>query len=151
MVEQHVGKFMMTADYDAGRRRAALGNWCFYGYAPVFQTNEFGELQIILTIPDRCGIDVALAEGQGILRRWSSAVPIRYEILSEETYARSLGRTVVYLGVTDAAERMKISRQRVLQMIEAGRLPNIRVGKSYGIPETAVQHWIDLKATTDGG
>ncbi|MBD3783724.1 MAG: excisionase family DNA-binding protein [Micrococcales bacterium] len=42
------------------------------------------------------------------------------------------------LSVTQAAERLCVSRQRVLQMISEGKLPSHQVGTTYVIPAAAV-------------
>lgn len=42
------------------------------------------------------------------------------------------------LSVTETADRLGVSRQRVLQMIDEGKLPRTRVGRSYTLPAAAV-------------
>lgn len=42
------------------------------------------------------------------------------------------------IGVTDAAERLGVSRQRVLAMIRSGLLPAVKIGNSYNIDAAAV-------------
>jgi excisionase family DNA binding protein len=42
------------------------------------------------------------------------------------------------IGVSEAAERLEVSRQRVLRMIADGRLPAQRVGKSWAINEADI-------------
>jgi excisionase family DNA binding protein len=50
-----------------------------------------------------------------------------------------------YISVSEAAEILGISRQRVLQLIEAGRLEARKVGNSYIIARSALQTVEDRK------
>lgn len=42
------------------------------------------------------------------------------------------------VGVTEAAQSLGVTRQRVLQMIREGKLPASRVGNGWAIPATAI-------------
>ena len=50
-----------------------------------------------------------------------------------------------YISVSEAAEILSISRQRVLQLIEAGRLKARKVGNTYIIARSALQAVEDRK------
>lgn len=43
------------------------------------------------------------------------------------------------MSVADAAAALGVSRQRVLQMIDEGKLPGTKVGRSYTVPRSAVE------------
>lgn len=61
-----------------------------------------------------------------------------------------------FMTVTEVAEMMRVSRMTVYRMIHAGELPAVRFGRSYRVPEAAVEQILqtgstDLRATgTDG-
>ena len=50
-----------------------------------------------------------------------------------------------YLSVSEAADELSITRQRVLQLIDAGRLEARRVGNSYIILKSALDSVRDRK------
>lgn len=55
------------------------------------------------------------------------------------SYDKSSGNIeVMSVGVSEAAERLGVSRQRVLQMVTDGRLPAQRVGQSWSINEVDI-------------
>lgn len=62
-----------------------------------------------------------------------------------------------FMTVTEVAEMMRVSRMTVYRMIHAGELPAVRFGRSYRVPESAVEQILqtgstDSRATgTDGG
>ncbi|HIW45938.1 MAG TPA: helix-turn-helix domain-containing protein [Candidatus Yaniella excrementigallinarum] len=43
------------------------------------------------------------------------------------------------MTVTEVAEMMRVSRMTVYRMIHAGDLPAVRFGRSYRVPQEAVQ------------
>nr|WP_208392171.1 helix-turn-helix domain-containing protein [Auritidibacter ignavus] len=43
------------------------------------------------------------------------------------------------MTVTEVAEMMRVSRMTVYRMIHAGELPAVRFGRSYRVPENAVE------------
>lgn len=45
-----------------------------------------------------------------------------------------------YLSVSQAAERLGVTRQAVLKRIRAGKLPATKVGRAYVIPAIALDH-----------
>ena len=59
------------------------------------------------------------------------------------------------MTVTEVAEMMRVSRMTVYRMIHAGELPAVRFGRSYRVPESAVEQILqagstDLRATGTG-
>jgi len=44
-----------------------------------------------------------------------------------------------FMTVTEVAEMMRVSRMTVYRMIHAGEVPAVRFGRSYRVPESAVQ------------
>lgn len=49
----------------------------------------------------------------------------------------------VLLHVVEAAEILALSRARVYQLIAAGELPHIRIGKSVRVPRAALLRFIE--------
>ena len=46
---------------------------------------------------------------------------------------------VRFLTVAEVADLMRVSRMTVYRMVHAGELPAIRFGRSFRVPETAVE------------
>lgn len=44
-----------------------------------------------------------------------------------------------FLTVAEVADMMRVSRMTVYRLVHAGELPAIRFGRSYRVPESAVQ------------
>lgn len=47
-----------------------------------------------------------------------------------------------FLTVAEVAELARVSRMTVYRMVHAGELPAIRVGKSYRVPQAAVEQML---------
>lgn len=50
-----------------------------------------------------------------------------------------------FMTVTEVAELMRVSKMTVYRLIHGGEMPAIRVGKSFRVPESAVQQMIDAQ------
>lgn len=59
-----------------------------------------------------------------------------------------------FMTVTEVAEMMRVSRMTVYRMIHAGELPAVRFGRSYRVPENAVEEILQTGSSdatgTDG-
>jgi excisionase family DNA binding protein len=53
---------------------------------------------------------------------------------------------VRFLTVAEVADMMRVSNMTVYRMVHSGDLPAIRFGRSFRIPETAVEAAIQLPA-----
>jgi excisionase family DNA binding protein len=49
---------------------------------------------------------------------------------------------VHFLTVAEVAALMRVSRMTVYRLVHAGRLPAVRVGKSFRVPERAVHDYL---------
>jgi excisionase family DNA binding protein len=49
---------------------------------------------------------------------------------------------VTFLTVAEVAALMRVSRMTVYRLVHAGRLPALRVGKSFRVPEAAVHDYL---------
>ncbi|WP_157155085.1 MULTISPECIES: helix-turn-helix domain-containing protein [unclassified Diaminobutyricimonas] len=63
--------------------------------------------------------------------------------------ARDLSE-VRFLTVAEVAEMMRVSNMTVYRMVHSGELPAIRFGRSFRIPESAVEHLIQQPLTDVG-
>lgn len=54
-----------------------------------------------------------------------------------------------FLTVAEVAELARVSRMTVYRMVHAGELPAIRVGKSFRVPQSAVDELLS-DGTADG-
>lgn len=52
--------------------------------------------------------------------------------------------TPQFLTVTEVAQVMRVSKMTVYRLIHAGELPAIRVGKSFRVPQGAVEQLLDV-------
>lgn len=50
-----------------------------------------------------------------------------------------------FMTVNEVAEIMRVSKMTVYRLIHGGDMPAIRVGKSFRVPESAVQQMIDAQ------
>jgi excisionase family DNA binding protein len=51
-------------------------------------------------------------------------------------------REVRFLTVAEVAGVMRVSKMTVYRMVHAGELPAVRVGRSFRVPEKAVQDYL---------
>lgn len=51
-------------------------------------------------------------------------------------------REVRFLTVAEVAAVMRVSKMTVYRMVHSGELPAVRVGRSFRVPEKAVQDYI---------
>jgi excisionase family DNA binding protein len=57
---------------------------------------------------------------------------------------------VRFLTVAEVADMMRVSKMTVYRMVHAGDLPAIRFGRSFRVPESAVQAAIDTTVADRG-
>ncbi|ANF32449.1 AlpA family transcriptional regulator [Leifsonia xyli] len=60
-------------------------------------------------------------------------------------------KDVRFLTVAEVADMMRVSRMTVYRMVHAGELPAIRFGRSFRVPESAVEHLLQTAAVHEGG
>lgn len=63
-------------------------------------------------------------------------------------------RRLRYLTVAEVAETMRVSRMTVYRMVHAGELPAVRVGRSFRVPQDALEAYLaasSVEAETEGG
>lgn len=57
---------------------------------------------------------------------------------------------VRFLTVAEVAEMMRVSNMTVYRLVQSGKLPAVRFGRSYRIPESAVAAAIELPEAKTG-
>jgi len=50
--------------------------------------------------------------------------------------------TVQFLTVAEVAARMRVSKMTVYRLVHSGELPAVRVGRSFRVPEDAVNDYL---------
>jgi excisionase family DNA binding protein len=55
------------------------------------------------------------------------------------------------LRIPEAAARLGLGRSTVYELIQAGELPVVRIGKSVRIPSSRLEAWVELQARTAEG
>jgi excisionase family DNA binding protein len=98
-----------------------------------------GRVQVVFTVqaPDlRTATHTALAVLVSTGRR-----PFTVEVCPRDEFARRMRTTVVpdLVSVSQAAEILGVSRQRVLELAKAGKLDAVKVGDTWVIPAAAVE------------
>jgi excisionase family DNA binding protein len=54
-----------------------------------------------------------------------------------------------YLTVAEVAETMRVSRMTVYRLAQSGALPAVRVGRSYRVPEDALEAYLSRSASAE--
>ena len=52
-----------------------------------------------------------------------------------------------FLTVAEVAEQMRVSKMTVYRLIHSGELPAVRFGRSFRVPEVAVEEYVKAAAT----
>lgn len=108
----------------------------FAAYHPAIGAGPAGEAEIVLTLP-AVSLVQAIQTASAI---FAELRPIGLEVITTDAWDRRLGLTPMpnLLSVSEVAQRQGVSRQAILQRIEAGSLPASRVGTAWVIPAAAV-------------
>ena len=61
----------------------------------------------------------------------------------ERAGARSITPPVTFLTVAEVAELMRVSKMSVYRLIHSGELEAVRVGRSFRVPEQAVNAYLE--------
>lgn len=60
-------------------------------------------------------------------------------------------KDVRFLTVAEVADMMRVSRMTVYRLVHSGELPAIRFGRSFRVPESAVEHMLQAVTVEEGG
>ena len=104
-------------------------------YHPAIGTGSTGGADVTISLP---------ADSLAQATKTATALvaflhPVGLEVMPTELWDRREGLEPVpdFLSVAQAAERLGVTRQAVLQRIEAGKLPAQRIGSVWAVPATA--------------
>ena len=97
--------------------------------------DEAGVGEVVITYPAD-SLSQAVQMGMALLSRYR---PVGIEVIATEAWDRRLGLEPMpdLLSVSQVADRLRVTRQAVLQRIDAGTLPARRVGSVWVIPAGA--------------
>ena len=104
-------------------------------FGTVTTTDDQGRARIILTV-DAPTIDKADIIARGLLSRFDDV--IRFEIATAEEFQRASTEIPDLITLTDAADRMGITRQALLGRVSRGTLPAKQVGRQWVIATSVV-------------
>ncbi|GGL27790.1 helix-turn-helix domain-containing protein [Phycicoccus endophyticus] len=102
----------------------------------VVSAGPTGALVVTLSLPAE-GLAQATATGLAIVAGLATPVAITAQPESMRDERQGWPRVPELMSVAEAAEALGVSRQRVLQMIDEGKVPAVRVGKVHAIPASA--------------
>ncbi len=109
------------------------------GYHPALAVSDHGHPEVIISLPaDTLGQAVSTA--LAVIEHATGRSVLTVAALTSSEHDRRIGVEHLpdLVGVTEAAAILGVSRQRVLQLIDAGSLAHARAGNAVVIPRTAV-------------
>ena len=110
------------------------------GYSPAVSRSPRGWVEVNFSCPAQ-DLRQAISTGLALVAAATEDQVVVLEAMSTAEFDARLGFDPVpeLLSVTEAAELLEVTRQRVLQMIDEGKLPGALIGKSNVIPRAAVE------------
>lgn len=69
------------------------------------------------------------------------AAEVRTDGMTSMADERRLGE-MSFMTVAEVAEVMRVSKMTVYRLVHSGELPSVRVGRSFRVPEKAVQDYL---------
>lgn len=55
-----------------------------------------------------------------------------------------------FLTVAEIAEHWRVSKMTVYRLLDSGKLPFVRVGRSYRVRRSIVERYLQINGSTDG-
>lgn len=109
------------------------------GYSAAVSRSPRGWVEINFSCPAQ-DLRQAISTGLAIIAAATDHQVVVLEAMSTAEFDARIGFDPVpeLLSVTQTAELLEVSRQRVLQMVDEGKLPGALIGKSNVIPRAAV-------------
>lgn len=107
-------------------------------YHPALSTATSGNLTITLTIPADTLRQAATTTLAVVGADYGA--PLTLSVQPEEVRDARLGWVPIpdLVGATEAAQILGLSRQRIQQLVTAGKLPATRIGRELAIPRAAL-------------
>lgn len=105
-------------------------------YSPAIAADETGLAEVVITFPAD-SLAQAVRTAGGLL---DPLHPVALEVVPTALWDKRSDAIPVpdLLSVSEAADRLGVSRQAVLQRIESGSLPATRIGSAWAIPAGSV-------------
>lgn len=111
-------------------------------YHPAVAISPYGSFEVTITVQAESARQ-AFSTGMALATSWlSTREPLTLTVMPTKEFDRRLQapteRLPRLLSVTEVAERLGVSRSAVQQRIDSGSLPATKIGKTWGVPESAV-------------
>lgn len=109
-------------------------------YHPAASPSARRRIEVTITLPaDNLG--QATTTALAVVHHATALEPTSIAIATTDDYDTTLGLTPLpeMMSVTQAAARLDVTRQAILQRLDAGTLPGQRVGSTWAIPTDAVE------------
>jgi excisionase family DNA binding protein len=108
-------------------------------YHPAVTRSDRGRVEVVLTLPAE-SIPQAVRSGLAVLAGVCRLQVVALEVMDTAEWDARLGveHLPELVGVTEASLILGVSRQRVLQLVNAGTLPSSKAGDAVVIPRSAV-------------
>lgn len=109
------------------------------GYSPAVSRSDRGRVEVIITVPADT-LRQAITTALPLIEQAGNAGVIAVEVMSTAEFDARLGVESLpdLVSGPEAAQMLGLSRQRILQMVQEGKLPGTLVGRSIVIPRAAV-------------
>lgn len=110
-------------------------------YHPTISRGPRGHVVVAITLPADSVVQ-AVQTAVAVVAQATGAGVLTVEALPATESAKRAGLTPVppLLSVSEAAARLGVSRQAVLQRIDSGSLPAVRIGSTWAVPEASLNH-----------
>lgn len=114
------------------------------GFSPAIGYSDHRRLEVTLTVPAET-LWQAVHQGVLLAEEGTRLKAIHVEAIATDLFDARLGLPAMpeLVSVSEAAEILEITRQRVLQLVQGGQLPSARVGNGVVIPRAAVEARVD--------
>ncbi|ROP45969.1 excisionase family DNA-binding protein [Pseudokineococcus lusitanus] len=109
-------------------------------YSPAVSVTDVGRLEVIVSLPAD-SVGQAVTTALALLTQFGRPDVAAVEAMTTKEFDRRVALPLLpeLLSVTEAAERLGMTRQSVLERIKAGTLAATRVGSTYAISAVAVE------------
>lgn len=110
------------------------------GYHPAAGRSPFGRVEVTISLPAE-SLRQAVTTALSVIETSTGLSVAAIEVLTTDDFDRRNGLDPVpgLLSVSEAAAFLAVSRQRVLQLVDAGALPAVKIGKTLALHRTAVE------------
>ena len=110
-------------------------------YHPTISRGPRGHVVVAITLPADSVVQ-AVQTAVAVVAQATDVGALAVEALPAAESAKRAGLAPVppLLSVSEAATQLGVSRQAVLQRIDSGSLPAVRIGSTWAVPEASLSH-----------